>query len=370
LIRYRNYFRVAIKESSSTRKRSRGDGLRDSAMTFASSPRAHGSTPSYWWRTAIHGRSFCQAGALRSHWPIIIIGAGVTGLAAALELASRGFATRTLVLERHFPGAGATGRSGGILVSDDDCFPDSEGDFAELERLFIDAGLGREIEIPSETSMTLKDEYANAIVNPLWIVAVLSILLGRTEVTIATQREVLSVRAHGEGLLLGCRGRSFTCDHCLLATGAYSWPRVRQLLSLDVYEESCMVVRCTGGRAPWSFYQPVSASDFVWGRQVSQSMFLFGGGKRWSSPSTASVTTAIATLRRGLETHLPSLQYSEVLASWSGRLSRFSNCDGWRVLPVPGLPKVLFVGGFDGYGLTAGIRAGRTAAAQLAELSC
>ena len=44
---------------------------------------------------------------------VCIVGAGYTGLSAAIELAEQGF--KVVVLESHRVGAGASGRNGGVL---------------------------------------------------------------------------------------------------------------------------------------------------------------------------------------------------------------------------------------------------------------
>src|SRR3954453_5579368 len=52
--------------------------------------------------------------ALPSAADVVIIGAGVNGLATAFELSKRG-AGRIVVLERRFIGAGASGKSGALV---------------------------------------------------------------------------------------------------------------------------------------------------------------------------------------------------------------------------------------------------------------
>jgi gamma-glutamylputrescine oxidase len=50
-------------------------------------------------------------GDLKAH--VCIVGAGYTGLSAAIELAERGY--EVVVLESHKVGSGASGRNGGVL---------------------------------------------------------------------------------------------------------------------------------------------------------------------------------------------------------------------------------------------------------------
>lgn len=54
--------------------------------------------------------------SLRRSYDVVIVGAGVQGLALAYELAKRGV-TNVAVLERRYPGAGASGRNGELIRS-------------------------------------------------------------------------------------------------------------------------------------------------------------------------------------------------------------------------------------------------------------
>src|SRR3954466_5795215 len=62
-------------------------------------------------------------------WDLLVVGAGVAGLATAWRAAQRGL--RVLVLERHRPGAGASSVAAGMLA------PVTEADFGEDELLAL-----------------------------------------------------------------------------------------------------------------------------------------------------------------------------------------------------------------------------------------
>lgn len=82
------------------------------------SPRRAGGDPVVGYEDSWY---FHSAGALEEHPPlaehlevdVCVVGAGYTGVSAALELAERGY--RVAVLEAHRVGAGASGRNGGVL---------------------------------------------------------------------------------------------------------------------------------------------------------------------------------------------------------------------------------------------------------------
>ncbi|MER7447515.1 FAD-dependent oxidoreductase, partial [Microbacterium sp. NPDC097977] len=57
-----------------------------------------------------------HTGDLRSTYGVVIIGAGVQGLALAYELAKRGV-TDVLVVDKSWPGSGASGRNGELIRS-------------------------------------------------------------------------------------------------------------------------------------------------------------------------------------------------------------------------------------------------------------
>ncbi|MCR9077355.1 MAG: FAD-dependent oxidoreductase, partial [bacterium] len=62
-------------------------------------------TISLWQRTPTHETEQCD---------VAIIGAGITGLSAAIELESRGI--RCIVLEADYAGSKASGRNAGYLI--------------------------------------------------------------------------------------------------------------------------------------------------------------------------------------------------------------------------------------------------------------
>ncbi len=82
---------------------------------------------------------------------VCVIGAGFTGLSAALHLAERGYSV--VVLERHEPGFGASGRNGGQLGSGQRC------DIMTLERRF-----GRDrAKLFWQLAEEAKDSYQNKV---------------------------------------------------------------------------------------------------------------------------------------------------------------------------------------------------------------
>jgi len=76
-------------------------------------------------RKALHIDSWYAASAARTtafpalqgdlQVDVCVLGAGITGLSAAIHLAERGY--RVAVLESHSVGWGASGRSGGQMIS-------------------------------------------------------------------------------------------------------------------------------------------------------------------------------------------------------------------------------------------------------------
>lgn len=73
-----------------------------------------GMPPSYWAATALAGPTI-PAFDGSEQADIVVVGAGYTGLSAALHLAQRGI--RVLVLDAHEPGWGASGRNNGQVVA-------------------------------------------------------------------------------------------------------------------------------------------------------------------------------------------------------------------------------------------------------------
>lgn len=89
--------------------------------------------------------------------PVVVVGAGVIGLAVAFELASRG--RRPLVLERAVPGAGASGVSAGMLaVSAEAEYEDDPLVRAGLESLELYPDFVRRVEAASGLACGLRTE--------------------------------------------------------------------------------------------------------------------------------------------------------------------------------------------------------------------
>ncbi len=72
-------------------------------------------TPQTWYQATAHSRGDRPPLTEHIHADIVVIGAGLTGVSAALTLAEKGY--KVVLLERHYIGYGASGRNGGHICT-------------------------------------------------------------------------------------------------------------------------------------------------------------------------------------------------------------------------------------------------------------
>lgn len=295
---------------------------------------------------------------------VAIVGAGIVGLSASIHLRTMGCNGRILLLERGTVGAGATGRSGGILYFNEGYLPGSSHHYRFfrnwLERLdisdLINSGSGRLAGVSGEEDWD--------VLNPQLLCNRLAAHAASLGVEIRQDSQVQAWREAGNHLVLELDDLQVTARAALIATGAHSSPDLLRQLGLAVRDEDCLVVASSGAPIPWTFWGSAGDDDYVWGRRVAGDQFLFGGGNRYSSPN-AKESERVNRLLGGLFAHFPYLRESRLVVHWSGFLARFNDGKGWRVLRLSLKPRVLFVGGFDGLGLLAGCSAGSEAASEI-----
>jgi gamma-glutamylputrescine oxidase len=100
------------------------------------------TTPALWWDLVPHDERLDPApplvGEVRT--TTCVVGGGIAGSALALALARRG--DEVVLLDREFPGWGATGRNAGFLLADSDCVDLAAAHVGESTALALrDAGL-------------------------------------------------------------------------------------------------------------------------------------------------------------------------------------------------------------------------------------
>jgi glycine/D-amino acid oxidase-like deaminating enzyme len=294
----------------------------------------------------------------RHHCFLVVVGGGLTGLSTALHVQESHSGARVLLLEAGHIGAGASGRAGGIIVNHA-AVPGSQEDtdylYRMIDELDLDCGL-RRLKAPSSGAL---HEYANPLLNPLRLTRSVARRCLEAGVHVHEISPVESIANDG-GLIVCGRDYQVHCNFVVLAVDAYAHAFGLFSEELQVTAETCVAVRLHASARPsipWNYYEETGdAGKYVWGRRLDERRFLFGGGEEILAESDGIEPRPDPEVIRKLARHLPELASAVPLSLWNGLISSFVDGEG-RFRQVVD-PRIWFVGGYDGYGLAAAVRAG------------
>ncbi|MBN1421657.1 MAG: FAD-dependent oxidoreductase [Planctomycetes bacterium] len=286
---------------------------------------------------------------------VAIIGAGFTGLSAALHIKRRFPDSRIAVLEARSVGFGASGRNGGVI-----CTPDGEGRhfgapsdlIPRTVRFIRDEGIDCDL-----------DESRNHL-NPCKLALGLAELWARSGVEIFEDSRVTALDRDGPGELRGDRFR-VRAQRLILATNAYT-------ASLGAFRRGLVPIH-TGtivtDPLPASVLRDVPAvfgvsirggPNAYWGRTLPGDRLLFGGGMRYcydNGLAFGGMARLAPVLVRAMEAMFPRLEGARAAYAWSGPLGAFPDLIP-RIGALEGRPHILYALGYAGVGLTMALRAG------------
>ncbi len=326
------------------------------------------------------------------HSEVVIVGAGVTGLAAAIALAERH--VEVTVVDRAI-GGGATGRSGGIILGetlvgpapDFDRCDEVLRDWIAREHIACDALWPGCLELTRDACvhapeigwldhgrLRIADEVPGGVLDPMKL---LSGMLGaalRAGVDVIDGIDVERVESDAGGPSLVTPVARISARQVVMAVDAISWPRggdpweqrtITVVLQTSVEADLADAI---GLRQP--FY--TRESPLLWGRSLPDGSLLFGRELiAWPSPATApgalrdQFTAAgdrLIARVRGLHPRLKQITIERV---WAGPTAR--TADGAPALiEDPVLGGVLWAGGYGGHGLAQAFTLGRAAADRVA----
>lgn len=293
---------------------------------------------------------------------IVIVGAGIVGLSTAFHLLEIDQNLKIQILEANLPGYGGTGRSGGVLVADDEYVANSEMDVEYLRRILREKLGINLIEQANPRSDKLAVEYYNDLIDPMALIAGLTqhVSARGGSIHCNTSVNLCATSSDNTGKII-CPSGSLSAGACLFATGAYSDGDFLSNLGLVSYTERVGVVDIVAGRPPWTFFSEVDETDYIWGRAIGADRLLIGGGEKFSSCSTSKIKTA-NKLYDALKFAELNLEYGPMKSVWSGRLSKQRNGKGPVLVDMNAKIPSFFAGGFDGYGLAAGFNMGKRCA--------
>jgi glycine/D-amino acid oxidase-like deaminating enzyme len=329
---------------------------------------------------------------LPTHCDVLVIGAGITGLAAAMGLAQAG--RDVLVVDRHV-GHGATTRSGGIVIGETLVGPAPGFDRCEEAlRQWVDSDapsvqldwngcweLDRDAPLPSAPidwqdsgSVRRAKTIAGGTLDPAALLGALAAAAASRGAKIVDHVALEAYEKGSDGITVFLSGGRLQARRVLVATDATSravdedwWPDRQLTVALETEPLSETQVHAMGWDSRTPFF--TSGQPQLWGRALD------GGGMLLGRELVPIGDGAMPRLRRAIEAagdrlrwrlrHLhPTLSLIGVKRVWAGPIARDAG-------GVPGLREdrgvrgAFWAGGYGGHGLAQAFRLGTLAAQRL-----
>jgi glycine/D-amino acid oxidase-like deaminating enzyme len=290
---------------------------------------------------------------------VAIVGAGVTGLSAAVHALLRSPSLKVVVLEAEYAGFGATGRSGGVLGDGTEMgTPEGTEDNARfavdlIDRFAIPCDLDRE--------RTQIDPY------------LFSVGLKRAAeglgASVHEGTRVLSLREGGAAVTAAGDGFSLQAARVVVAANGYM-PRLGVAADriFPVHTGAAVTVPLPPAvldALPDEIHLMTSREMYVWGRKAPGGRLLVGAGAEYfydNGLNHRGERPLFAALRRFIVRVWPALASYPFEHAWTGPMG--CTADQEPIIGSAG-DRVLFCGGYTGHGLAMGARAGAFLAAML-----
>jgi gamma-glutamylputrescine oxidase len=331
--------------------------------------------------------------ALPPSCDVAVVGAGLTGLSAALHLARRG--VDVVVLDAERVGAGASGRTGAIALEGTAAGPLDGADdcLGTLARIVVEAEIACDLELGGCWELDHLPVGGAGI--PLWRDGDQVLAVGRTEpggtvdagallrgladaastagARIAERAPVLPLEAGARLRVAG--GATLGARHVVVATEALTGSLVplpadvRAALTLALATEP--LAGATLDAVGLAERRPFYTTDlpYLWGRVLSDGRLVVGSGLVFPedgdvqgvSVDHAAARAAFERLERRLGGLHPALAGVGVDARWGGPVS-FRRSGTPIFTWHPELPGVLVTGAYAGHGVALAVRLGALAA--------
>jgi gamma-glutamylputrescine oxidase len=284
---------------------------------------------------------------------VCILGAGVTGLSAAVHLLRRSPGARVAVLEAHYAGYGATGRSGGVIGPGTEMgTPPGTEDNSDLVLDLIDH-FGIDCDLERERPRLDPYRYAVGLKRA-------AEGLG-ARVHEATR--VLSIR-HGAPVEVAGEGFTLRARKLVLATNGYT-PRlgVGAERIFPAHTGAAVTAPLPAdllGALPDEIHVMTSGEMYMWGRKAPGGRLLVGAGAEYFYGDGLyhdGERFLFAALRRVLEREYPALRPYPFEHAWTGPMG--CTVDQEPIIGREGEDgNILYCGGYTGHGLAMGTKCG------------
>lgn len=329
---------------------------------------------------------------------VAVVGAGFTGLAAALELAAADLSV--VVLEAATLGAGASGRSGGIALEDTaagvvegfgGCLPALRA-LLEREQIHCDLALGGCLEVehgapgpaPSWPDagrhVVGRQTLPGGTLDPGRLVGGLARAARRRGARLHEHTPVVCVESGGPGVRLTLAGgAALAARGAVLAPNAFAAAlrgarapepiHAALTFALRVEAPALETLSLGGPEAFYTVDQP-----YLWGRRHGRDAWILGAGllrpapddglpADLSHPLSRERFASLEERTRGLH---PALRDARVTHRWAGPVA-FTETRRPLLARPPGVDRAVLAGGLAGHGVALGCRIGTLAARAVLE---
>ena len=329
--------------------------------------------------------------ALPERCDVAVVGAGLTGLAAAYTLARQG--VDVVVFEAGRLGAGASGRSGGIVLEGTSAGPLPEADdcIATLERTLSEAAIACELELPGcwelthaengaplwrdgERALSLSETVPGGTLDPGKLLGGLAAAAVREHAELHEQAPVRGISG-GAPLVLQIRDRELRADRVVLALNAYTaslisagedfHPALTLALSTQPLAPGTLEAIGLGARNP--FY--TVDGPYLWGRPWGHDRLIFGGGLAFDGAKRVErldiraqeIARSLAQLEQRVRGLHPALADMRIAERWGGPVA-FRASRTPILCQHPSLDGLILIAAYAGHGVALSVHLGRLAA--------
>jgi gamma-glutamylputrescine oxidase len=290
---------------------------------------------------------------------VLILGAGITGLSAAVHLLEARPGARLVLLEAHYAGYGATGRSGGVLGAGTEMGePEGTGDNVDLVVDLIDRhGIDCDLERGEQVR-----------VDPYRLAAGLKRAAERLGARVHEQSRVLRLRP---GPPVAAEGDGFVAraERAIVALNGYT---ARLGVAADrivpVHTAAAVTTPLPADvlrTLPDHLHVMTSREMYMWGRRAPGGRLLVGAGARYfydDGLHHRGDGPLFAALHRFLARTYPALRPYPFEHAWTGPMG--ATADQEPIIGAGG-GRILYGGGYSGHGLAMGAKVGRWLAGML-----